>query len=313
MLSSVRENIGLKLFSLVLSIGIWFYAAAERNPVSTKKVMAEVKLVGNPPGDLIVKVRQDPLPIEVTGPRSELDAIMDGDVKAIVTLSDAKPDSHDIRVTDFKIPAIAPNVTAPPRQVVPAETTFKQKRRVTIEAVYNRDNPLGRVYGSVKLDPNWAWVVGSKTDVQRAAKLQVFIETRGGNVREDLPIVAVDRNDVQLDDVTTEPARTHVELNLVDAPTTRSLIVSSSVTGHPNPAYKITEVSVKPDQVIVAGKPETLLQLTNIQTAEVNVDGATADITRQVPLRLPDGVTTKDGARRVTVTVKIRDSLRAVP
>jgi len=314
LLRSVSENLALKLIALVLSVGIWFYASSERNPVTTKKVKAEIVVVGSAPSDLIVKIRQEPLPIEVSGPRLEVDGIMDGDVKAIVNLSSSRPETKEIRVDSFKLSASTPNVLVlSPGQSVPAEITAKQRRRIPIEAIYNKENPLGRVYGSVKLDPNWAWAVGSRVDVQRVAKLQVFIETRGGNVREDLPIYAVDKSDVQLDDIQTEPRKTHVELNLVEAPTTRTLIVSCQLIGRPALPYKVADVIIKPDQVTVSGKPEALLQLTNISTANVNVEGIMGEIVREVPLRLPQDVTIKDGPKRVTVTIRVRDASRPSP
>src|SRR5215468_732178 len=91
------ENVGLKLIALATSILIWFYANAERNPMTPKRVNAEVVLVGAAPKNLLVRLRSDLLPIEINGPRSEVDSIGDRDIKAYVNIGSVKSEDHDLQ------------------------------------------------------------------------------------------------------------------------------------------------------------------------------------------------------------------------
>src|SRR5205085_3005793 len=121
MIRALSENLGLKLIALGLSILIWFNASSERNPLVSRKVNAKVQVIGAEPKNLIVRVRTDPVPVDVSGPRNEVNAIGDGDVIAYVNIAGAGPSDHDLPIT-FQAPPSAPNVTFPmPQQFVPAE------------------------------------------------------------------------------------------------------------------------------------------------------------------------------------------------
>src|SRR5262249_37453898 len=152
---------------------------------------------------------------------------------------------------------------------------------------YAKENPLGKVYGAPKIEPAMADVSGSIAELQRVAKLQVNVETRGGNVKDDLPLRAVDKEGIEVTGVQMDPARAHVELALQEAPTTRSLIVSVSTKGRPAIPYAVWQVAATPDQVTVSGKPEQLLQMTNLSTADVDVEGLMGETVRDVSLKLP--------------------------
>jgi YbbR domain-containing protein len=314
MVRYLSENLGLKLIALAASVLIWFYASAERNPVIPRRANAEVVTVGTMPRNLIVRLRSDLLPIEITGPRSEVDSIGDRDIKAYVNISSVRSDDHELQIDQLKAPISTPNISFPhPRQSVPAEIVFRQTKSLVVEPVYNRNNPLGKVYGPPRLAPTMVLVAGTQSELQRVVKLQVYIETKGGNVKEDLPIHAVDKEGIEVNGVQMDPDHAHVELSLEEAPTTRTLIVSVRTRGKPSIPYVLWEVVSHPDQVTVSGKPEQLLQMTNLPTVDVDVEGLMGETVREVPLQLPDGISVKDGPNRVRVTIRLRDLSKPTP
>jgi YbbR domain-containing protein len=314
MLRYFSENLGLKVMALIASIMIWLYASAERNPVMPKRVNAEVVAVGSAPRDLIVRLKSDLIPIEISGPRSEVDSIGDKDIKAYINLASVRADDREVQIVDLKGPSSTPNISFPhPRQSVPADVIPKQTKSFVVEPVYNRNNPLGKVYGTPKLEPTMVSVSGSQSELQRVVKLHAYIEARGSNVREDVRIHAVDKDGIDVNGVLTDPPQVHVELSLEEVQTTRSLIVSVRTRGKPATPYVPWEVIANPDQITVSGKPEQLLQMTNLSTAEVDVEGLMGETVRNVPLQLPDGITVKDGPNRVKVTIRLRDLSKPSP
>src|SRR3989442_1311229 len=119
MLRFLSENLGLKIIALATSLMIWYFANAERNPITPKRVNAEVFAVGTAPKDLIVRIRSDILPVEINGPRSEVDSIADKDIKAIVNISTVHPDDREVSIEQLKAPSGTPSITFPhPRQSV---------------------------------------------------------------------------------------------------------------------------------------------------------------------------------------------------
>lgn len=317
MFRSLRENFVLKLASLIASISVWFYVNLDRSQpdrLITTTLFAEVQRQGQPPSNLLVRIRTRQVQVEVTGPRAQVESLRDNEIKALVNLSTARANASQIPIQGYTAPARAPSVTIRGlRQFVDAEVMPKQSRSMPIVPLFNNDPPFGMLYEAPRLDPTQARIIGSQEDLQKVARLVVFIQTKGGNVRADLPVLAQDKDGVLLEDVTVQPDTTHVELDLIEAPASRTLLVSAPLRGQPAPSYEITDVLVQPDQVTVTGRPDQLQPLTGLTTREVSVEGIRADLVVDQPLQLPLGVTVQGGRATVRVTVKVRSLPKPPP
>ncbi len=82
----------------------------------------------------------------------------------------------------------------------------------------------------------------------------------------------------------------------------RTVPVVPALVGAPADGFAVRGVDVRPPLVMLAGPMAVLEKIDTVSTAEVNIGGARADITRTVELRLPPGVRSI-GA--VTVSVRI--------
>ncbi len=314
MVRMLSENFTLKLIALASSILIWLYVGSERNPTLTRVVNAEVRQRGQARENLLVRVSGDPIPVEVSGPRGDVESITDNQIKAVVDLSSARAGDRQIYIVELQRPAKSPMVSVRQlRQYVDAEVKLKASKQFPITASFNDAPPSGRVYGRPKLSPAYAKVIGAKEDVQRVQKLAVYIETTGGNVRSEETIQALDADGVTVDTVTIEPATTKVELDLMLAPSSRSLPVAVQFRGRPTPPYTVAEVSVNPPIVDVSGRPEQIVQMRNVPTGPVSLEGLTAESTVEVPLVLPEGVSVRGNNITVRVTIRVRDASRTNP
>jgi len=314
MFRTVSENFTLKIIALASSVLIWLYVGGEQNPTLTRVVNAEVRSRGQAQENLLVRLSGDPIPVEVSGPRSEVESIADNQIKAVVDLSRARSGDRQVYIVELQRPAKAPMVSLRQlRQYVDAEVKPKASKQFPITASFNDAPPSGRVYGRPKLSPAYAKVIGAKEDVQRVQKLAVYIETTGGNVRAEETIQALDADGVTVDTVTIEPTMTKVELDLMPAPSSRSLPVAVQLQGRPTPPYTVAEISVNPPIIEVSGRPEQIVQMRNVPTGSVSLDGLTAESTVEVPLILPDGVSVRGNTTTVRVTIRVRDASRAIP
>src|SRR5262249_14889437 len=154
---------------------------------------------------------------------------------------------------------------------------------------YKNQPPSGMRYTTPELKPDYAAAVGAAEDVQRVVRLVIYIETQGGSVRADLPIKALDKDGMEVENVQVSPETTHVELNLVEAPAERTLLVNVSPQGQVPYPYEIADIRAEPDQVTVVGKAERLRQLASVPTSPVLLNDVRADFTRDYSLQLPDG------------------------
>lgn len=315
MFKSLGENLLLKIIALATAIVIWLYVVgSERSPIMPRQVMAEVQAVGSAPEDLLVQIKTPAVPVAITGPKNELDRIADNEIKAIVDLSAARSNVTQLKIVRYEKPPDAPNVVCEGmRMHVSVEVTEKKRKLMPITVSFDNEAPFGKRYSNPRIRPTQATVIGTEEDLSRVDKLIVYVDTQGGSVRTDPPIKAVDRDGIILEQLQVEPPTAHVEIDLIEAPATRTLVVSAQPLGRPPYPYAIAEIRTEPDQVTVMGRPELLTPLTHISTAEIPVDNLKADTERQVPLQLPPGVTIKDGRTSVRVLIKVRDTTKLNP
>jgi YbbR domain-containing protein len=309
MFKFLRENLVLKVVSLMASLSLWLYVTADRYPNTsyTRSVNADVLRTGNPPSDVIVRIRQEPLPVEISGPRTQVDGIDDNEIKAEVDVRSARAGATQLKIVKYRKPAAAPGIEIKGRQYVSVDVLPKARKLMAVTPMFNTPTSPASRYGTPRLKPEWATVSGAADDVRRVARLVVSVETSGQPVSADLPIRAEDRDNVEIAGVEVAPATAHVEVALEQPPATRNLVVSVLYRGNPAPGHLLSEIVVEPSTVTVVGKPEQIQALSNVVTREVNIEGISGEIVRQVMLSPPEGVGLAGGRPSVRVTFRTQE------
>lgn len=310
MFKSIRENLVLKILSLLASLSLWLYVWADRVPNAgySRSVNADVLRTGNPPPDLIVRIRQEPLPVDLSGPKAEVDAIEENEIKAEVDVRAARVGTTQLKIVRYRKPQSAPNVEIKGlRQYVSVDVLPKARRLMQVNPIFNTSGAPSARYGAAMVRPEFASVSGAADDVRRISRLVISVETSGQPVNTDLPIRAEDRDNVEVSGVEITPQTAHVERALEQPPATRSLVVNVSYRGRPAQGFLLTEVIAEPPSITVAGKPEQVQALSNVPTQEVNIEGINKEEVRQVPLMLPEGVSVAGGRPTVRVTFRVQE------
>ncbi len=308
MLKSLRENIALKFIALAISVMIWFYVSAERNPNPniTKMVAAEIVQIGTPPEDLILQIHPTSIQVTVTGPKDEVDTISDNEIKADVSVAAINTQSTQLRVLRYIPPVTAPNVSIQGRNTVNVDVVPEKRKTLRIIPTIALDTGLTNHYKPPLLTPQFADVVGSSEDVNRVKKLTIFIQTNSSSVSADLPIKALDRNGAEVSSVHIEPDITHVDMELQQTPASKSLVINVPITGQPAKGFVITNLSVIPQIVTVKGPSKLLESMLNISTIGISVEGLNADTVVEVPLRIPNGMSVVGPVKQIKVMLDIR-------
>ncbi|MCL5283302.1 MAG: CdaR family protein [Armatimonadetes bacterium] len=307
-LRSFRENLALKMIAVAAAVLLWFYVSSERDPHTTRQAFATIKTVGSAPHDLLVQVSTNPVPVTLTGPRSELyNAIGEGDVKAIVNISQISANTTLIPIKQYQLPRSAPNVTViGVKEVIPVTISLVEHRRMGVTVSYQNSPPFGKTFSVPIVQPTIAELNGPGDTLNKVARLIVYADTGAGAVNSNLPIIPVDRNNRQINGLTVTPPTAHVEINLLMAWASRTLLVNPQIAGRPPYPYRVVDIIPSPDKITVYGRPEELRLLTSIPTAKIVLDGLKTNITQTVPLMLPPNTTVSKGKNTVEVTVVIR-------
>lgn len=307
MFARLRENLAYKLLALGFAIALHFYVVGQENPAQTRTILAPLTVRGLPPNLLFDEKSLPQIAVTLSGPADLVNHLPDADVTAAVDVSK----DHAGKNVPVPVRVILPpgetgiSVEAQP-EAVAVTLEAKEKRSVPITASEPGTPPAGYRFRPAKITPHSATIEGNREAVDSVR--QVVVNVDGGNsvgtIDSDFPVIALDGDGAQVNGVTVTPTSAHVRIEMGKVPAAKTLIVSANLTGTLPYPYKITGIDISPQTVTVTGRPEILSQAYTVQTAPIDLSGATADVTRQVACTPPAGLAIT-GSGQVTVTVHI--------
>jgi YbbR domain-containing protein len=306
----IRHNLFYKLLALVIAAFLWVYVNAERNPQS-RKVLSVPLEVRNLAKGYTAEPAVSEVSLTIEGPKSAVDAVRREDATAWIDLKDFKAGPTLIEGTAkvlARVTGASQNhltVTVSPISVRARAEAIRSKR-LPVEVKLLTAPPLGYVYEEPKLDPASIGVSGKASDVARVKRiiLPLTEKSSGQPIDGRFEVTPTDTAGNRVTGIVLDADRVHLKLGVVEVPATKAVVVSESIVGRPKFPATIIRVSVTPSSVTLEGKPKILMGISTIETEDISVEDATADITRQAALRVPPGVRVV-GPSKVQVSVTI--------
>lgn len=317
------ENMGLRIFSIILAIVLWLVITSYNDPVNTLTVRdVQVKLTHT---DYITSQNKvysvvdntDVVPlVTVTAPRSIVDSLQPENILATADVTNMDSDGN-VPITFYSnkynsdIESITGSITE-----VTLSVEDKKTRTLTLETTYSGEPADGYVVGSVVPDQNQVRISGPESVVTSidSAVVSVDVQDAVGTIStyQDIKLYDADGNVIDTSSLTMNITSVKVTATILP---TKTVSVTAVSSGTPATGYYVTgNITVDPAEITIAGKITDLADVTEITisgASELNVDGLTESLTAEIDLRryLPDGivmVTSDDGDTTVTVTVEIK-------
>jgi YbbR domain-containing protein len=178
---------------------------------------------------------------------------------------------------------------------------------------------LSRAYqmvGAPEAIPNHVELVGAEPSINRVNQVQATISLANAStsLREVRPLRALDEAGREISGITFKPATVQVNVTIRRRINARDVGVRVVTQGSPAPGFWVSDIDVTPASVTLQGNPEQLDQIAGfVETLPVDLSNATGDISLQVPLDLPPGVSAVDseGNTANTVDVSIQVDVRS--
>ena len=301
----VTHNWPLKLAAVVLATLLYAWLVASQDSATYPGPVAIIA-INQPPDTVMTNQLKDVEEIRYIAP-ADLGRLRADDFRATVDLAHVVPNGQPVSVR-VNVTAVDPRVTileVRPRsvQVVLDESA---SRTLEVAVVYGTP-PAGLEVGEVTVEPHQVTVSGPSASVNRVVSVRVSapIDASGLDVDRDFVPQPLDAAGVLVTGVDVEPATVHVTIPVYTNKESRTVPINPIVTGTPGAGFRIAAIVVDPVVVTVQGDGEQLATLVSADTAPVPVSGATRDVTAQVALALPTGVTPVDaGTVLVRVTIE---------
>ncbi|HOV79088.1 MAG TPA: CdaR family protein [Bacillota bacterium] len=292
------RNSSLKLLAVLLAFVLWVYVSNDQNPVREK--ILTVALEHNDPGGgyLIMGGLPESVKVRVQGNRSQLANLSPVDFRAAVSVPEGK-------TGDFSLPV---QVSAPAGlsvvQVTPEEV------RASIDRIVDKQLPVAvslqgtPAQGFTALAP-----VYQPPTVTARGPSRVLNEISQATAVINIQSAAKDVDQIaQLStgssNVSLNPSSVRVVIPLVSATASKTVSVLPGLTGTPAEGFAVKRSYAAPEAVQVLGPAEAIGQLTSIRTEPVDIQGANKNLSVEVGIIKPEGITAVNPGR-VRVQVEI--------
>ncbi len=326
LLARIRRNFVLKAVSLATALLLYFYVQGERNPTVTHSFSAPVVYSKLPDG-VEVELDQPQLDVRVSGPRSVMEMLKEGDLRIQADLRGIPTDrvsSQRVRLRydvsgllRERVQELTFDPQALPRMQIQVYPQKVDEINVTVHDP--REAPAGFRYGKFTVSPIRVRMAGRLDRITRVESVvaNATPSETGAEINADFPLTARDANNKPVDGVVLSPGVVHIVVPIIEEPYSKVVSISPDITDQPLPTYQISEVAASPPQVRVTGKPEDVNRISTILTRPISARDFMENHTLRVGLRLPAGITIHDLAGNplsfITVVMVIHRSELRVP
>ena len=320
--SKFTMDIGWKLLSLIIAIGLWFMVINTENPVETRSYTAAIQLQNEEAlterGYVVVnddELSSTRVTVRLRGQRLALDALSQSStrVQAVVDLSDViysysgEPVSVPV---DIVIPSVVNSsfeILSKSVQTVSVDIQPYVNKDFDVKAVVNTTDETAKELANAVASPGSVTVYGARSIVESVAEVRAYVSpetVEDGMVMTAVP-VAYNADGTVVGDVTFGTEELSVMITLDEV---KSVRVNLSLTGEVADGYEITDYYTTPETMEVAGDAAALSRLNSINLPDIDVTGLEANSGYEFSAGdyLPDGLRALDGGR-ITATVIVEE------
>ncbi len=297
------ENWKMKLIAFIFAFVLWSFVIAENNPSKTK-MFKDIPVTFTAADELKQKGLTSTVPLNellstatsvtTQAPAAALQFLNENMIQLTVDLSSINdvgtytlPVKGKTTLTQGSISAVEPaTVTITVEEIITKE--------VPVDVQITGDQSDTLYYGEPLVEPQNVKVTGSRSNVEQVAKAVCTIDV---SKMTEPTTASYSVTYVKADD-TSLPGNlfsgsTSVIVELPVYPVKEVSIdteaVKSAVKGLA-PGYQITNIMLEPQTVKIAGKQEDIDKITSLTLEPITLENATADVTAEAAVPLPEGV-----------------------
>lgn len=293
LLKSLVANIATLGLALILAILIWGVAVRESDPPDLVQFEIPVQELGRPE-DRIISGLPSSVVIGVEGPTSSLSQLTQEDFTAEIDLTSIPPGESivpiQVRFEEEQGVSLAWQV---PEQVT-LEVERLVTREVPVEVEVRGDVARGYEMGVPVTDPEVITVSGlaSRVESLAEARVTVILEQPQQDVVRTRRPTFYDRQGNVISSTALNPETEEVIITVpveqLAGYAAKPIIVEWE--GEPAPGYRLLDVNVEPDSVLVTGPPNQLDLLSRVRTELIDITGLDESQSFPVTLNLPEGI-----------------------
>ena len=305
----LARNLWNILLSVVLAVVVWVVAVNEANPNREDTFQkVSIAFVNKPADAIAYDISAATVDVTLSAPEATWSGLNARVISATVDLSTPGEEVYPVKVS--VLPESLRRLVRVAR-VEPASINVKveplRTAQIPVAVKLVGEPPTGYRVSAIRTQPATVSVSGPESWVSQVKQAAGDFSVQGASnsISQTLTLRAVDQNGQLVDNVTLDPDRTSLNVDIEQLTGYLNLAVNVQLTGTVASGYRLVEVKPAPPIVQVAGSPTTLASLPGfVSTEPVDINGAEADIVKDVLLDLPPDVALV-GQQSVRVNIKI--------
>lgn len=301
------RNNSLRLLSLLLAFVLWLYVSNDQNPLREKVLTIELEQTGLEQGYVILGGMPESVTVKVQGNRSQLANLVPADFKAVLNIPAGKTGDFAIPVQVSTSTGLRINQVTPDKVSLTIDSITEKQVAV---AVSLRGAP-GQGFTALApfYQPNIVVARGPSRLIDGIKQATALIDIQGAvaDVEQNLQVGVGDSG------ISLNPDTVKVVVPIVEMVPVKTVPVMIQVTGSPAAGYKVKSSVTDPVSVQLSGQPESLSTISSIQTELVDITGTDKNLTREVALTVPQGLSVQPGRVKVQIEVVKEEEPPATP
>ena len=283
----VLNNYKIKIVSVLLAMGLWWFVNASQNPRMSTSFPAKVDYVNLAP-EFKLEASVKTLRVELLGSSRALENVGPDNLKAVADLSGLREGLHRIGVTLDNRTGLRARIRT--REVEILLMPLK-KIELPVELRFIGAMPNGYSRGQVTYKPMSAKVYGNRDDLKSVARLvvKVNLADRRRTFRTTAEVTAEDDSGSIITEVHIDPAEVTVSVPVMSIQG-KNVPVNISFK-NPGEEKNYPQAYFLPREVKLSGDADALAAIKSAptETFDVSVCGA-GGASQQLRLNLPAGV-----------------------
>jgi YbbR domain-containing protein len=307
MLRWILDQLGLILTALVFSVIVWAVATSEQNPERDAVFADAVPLEVISPSSFVVSQQSvDAVRVRVRAPQASWDQLQRGNFHASVDLRSFGVGRYEapinVSVDDRRATVLSAEPSTLSVNIEPAKSRFIDARAQVLD-----DAPIGYTFRPPTLSQTQVTVSGPASVVDQVTEVVADVYIRGARsqIEREAPLVARDAQGKELKGVSISPTNVIVNITIEQRVGFKDVSIKTVLRGNVATGYWVSNIVVTPSTATVVGSADALAKISGfVETASIDVNGATADIGSIANLVLPEGVSVLNN-EVITVRVSV--------
>jgi len=293
MRSIVSQGISIVMAMLIAAV-IWVVATSEQNP-SREAYFQDtlpLELLHRAEGLVVYQRTAETVRVKVRAPQANWDQLRPASFRVSADLKGLGTGLHQIpiivQVTDPRVTVLA----IEPTQVGVRLESLKS-REVEVHADVLDAPPIGYTYRPPVVEPLTVTVSGPAVLVDQVVEGVVDIFLRGSKapLERDSVVSLRDAQGKAVTGLTIVPTSVNVKVQVEQRVGYKDVSIKTVLKGNVASGYWVSNIVVTPSTATIVGNAEVMAKIQGfVETLPIEVEGATADVTKRAVLALPEGV-----------------------